>query len=386
MIAFSDLISKKTLADWKQSITNTSSLVGFKVTNWLEGGFSRTMLALFATLYTAGTDIVQLIAASAFLDTAEGAWLKLLAKQVFNVDAIEATYASAVDGLTLTNGSLGLFIFDAGDIVAKNHDTNKTYRNTSGGTLTPGVGHTLKVDLIAEEAGSGSTTSIGTIRELVTTFLGVTCTNEVALFGLDEESPELLRQRCRDSVAAANIGGIKKAYEFYARSAKRSDGSPIGVTRVRAMPPPGDGTLTIYVAGASGAIAGGDVAIVQALFDERVTPYGFSATVLSAANFSVTVPCTIWLPSSLGLTEAEARQAVFDALEAYVQKLPIGGTIISPATGKIYWRALLGVIEKSIDGMLKAQLTSETDTSVSAGQVPIWTGLLANTTVIQVTD
>lgn len=383
MIAFSDLISKKTLQDWKTSILNISTLVGFNVTNWAEGGFSRTMLALFATLYTTSSDVVRLLAASAFLETAEGAWLKFLAKQVFNVDAIEATYASAVDGITLTNTGGGLFIYDPGDVIVSNG--TKTFKSTSGGTLSPGPGTTLKLDLIAEEAGSGSNAGIGTITTMITTSLGVTCTNAVALVGLDEESTDQLRQRCRDSVGARSIGGIKNAYAYYAKSARQTNGTSIGVTRVGPLPPSGDGTLTIYIAGASGAISGPDVAIVQDIFDKRVTPYGLNATAVSASNLSVTVPCTIWFPSSLGLSEADAQKAVLDKLTAYVQSLPIGGIIISPATGKIYWRALLGIVEGAIPGMLKAQLTSEVDISVTNSQVPVWAGVLADTTVMQVT-
>lgn len=384
LIAFSDLISEKTLAQWKQSILNTAQLLSFKVTNWAEGGFTRTMMALFATLYTAGSDVVRLLASSAFLDTAEDAWLKLVAKEVFNVDPIEATFAAADDGLTLTNHGGGRYEIAPRDVIVSNGPKN--YRNTSGGVLNPGPGTSLKLDLVAEEAGSGSTTSVGTITTLVTTLLGVTCSNDVALVGLDEESPDALKQRCRDSVAARSIGGIKHAYEFYAKSATRPDGSSVGVTRVRPTPPAGDGTLTVYIAGASGAIPPADVAIVQQIFDEQVTPYGLNALAVSASNLSYSAPCTIWIPASLGFAAADAQKIVDDALAAYVQTLPISGVIIPPAAGFIFWRATLGVIEGSIDGMLKAQLSSEVDVAVLVNQVPVWTGVPANVTVVQVTE
>jgi len=381
---FSDLISTKTLEEWKRSIVNVAILVGLKTQNWAEGGYTRTLLALFAQLYKTAGDVVRLIAASGFLDTAEGAWLTLLARSVFNVTRIEATFANAAEGITLTNGGGGLYTFEPGDLIVAHSSTGKTYRNTSGGTLSPGIGQTLKLDLEAEEAGTASNAGVGTITVLVSTFLGVTCSNSVALVGLDEEKDEALRQRCRDSLALLALGGIKRAYEFVARSATRLDGSAVGVTRVRVMPAPGDGTVDIFIASASGAVAGPDVTIVQAEFDEKVTPYGFDATAISASNVALTAPCTIWIPSSLGLTTAEARQAVFDALEAYVQTLPIGGVIISPASGKVYWRAVLGIIEGSIPGMLKAVLDNEIDASIADGEVPVWAGDLADTTVEQV--
>ncbi len=384
MIAFSDLLTTKTLTDWKRAIVNASTAVGLKTRNWAEGGYTRTLVALFAQLHASAGDVVRILAASAFLDTAEGAWLTLLAKNVFNVDRIEATFAKAALGITLTNGGGGLFLFDPGDLIVAHAITGKTYRNTSGGTLNPGIGQTLSLDLEAEEAGADSGAIIGAITVLVTTNLGVTCSNGVALVGLNEESDPDLRQRCRDSLAAKALGGIKRAYDFVARSALRDDGSAVGVTRVKVMPPPGDGTLDVYIAGASGTIAVDDVAIVQADFDEMVSPYGLDATAISATGVPIDAPCTIWIPASLRLTETEARTAVLNALETYVEALPIGGVVISPATGQVYWRALLGIVEGSIPGMLKAVLDAETDTAIAAGEVPTWGGILADTIVMQV--
>ncbi len=385
MIFFSDLLSSKTLADWKRLIVNTSTLVGLKTENWAEGGYTRTLVALFAQLYQAAGDVVRLIAASGFLDTAEGDWLTFLAKNVFDVERIKATFAKAPNALTFTNGGGGLYLFDVGDIIVAHNVTGKTYRNTTGGTLSPGIGQTLTLDLEAEEAGADSSAGVNTITVLVTTFLGVTCTNPVALAGLNAESDPDIRQRCRDSLAAKALGGIKRAYDFIARSAVREDGSAIGVTRVKVMPPPGDGTVDVFIASASGEVAAPDVAIVQTDFDEKVTAYGFDATAITATNVSITAPGTIWIPSSLGLNTAAARLLVFNALAAYVGTLPIGGVVISPATGKVYWRALLGIVEGSISGMLKAVLSSEADVSIAVGEVPVWGGVLADITVEQVT-
>jgi uncharacterized phage protein gp47/JayE len=184
------------------------------------------MLALFAVLYTTGGDVVRIIAAAGFLDYAEGAWLELLAWNVFHVEKIKATYASAVLGLKLTNTGGGFYVIEPGDVIVAHATTKKTYRNTTGGTLNPGVGQVLRLDLVADEAGADSNATVGTITDLVTTSLGVTVTNEVALAGLDEESDPALRQRCRDSLATLSVGGIKNAYEYYAKSTVRPDGSP----------------------------------------------------------------------------------------------------------------------------------------------------------------
>lgn len=381
-----ELLTPVPLADWKARIIAVANAVGLETENWSELGYTRTLVALFAQLYTTGGDVVRIMAAGGLLDFAEGRWLTLLAKNVFQpVERIEATYASAVEGIRLTNTGGGLYTFEPRDLVFAHQDTHKTYRNTTGGTLSAGAGSTLFLDLEAEESGSDSSANANKITQLITTELEITVTNPIALVGLDEESDPDLRDRCRASVAALSIGGVKKAYEFYAKSAKSTSGTSLGVTRVRVMPAIGDGNVDVYIAGAGGAITGPNVALVQADFDTKVNPYGFSSTAISATNKSITAPCTIWLPSSLGLSQSAARQKVWDALSAYITTAPIGGVIISPATGKIYWRKLLEVVSGAIPGTLKAQLTSESDISIAVSEVPIWGGDLTDTTVNQVT-
>lgn len=372
------------LASWKAKIEEIAEDVGLETENWADGGFTKTLIAIFARLYTTASDVIRLIAAAGFLDYAEGEWLTLLAKNVFGLDRIEATYAAAVEGIKLTNTGGGLYVLDAGDVIVAHESSEKTYTTTSGGTLSPGVGNILRLDVIADEPGSDSNAAVGTITELITTNLGVTVTNEVSLAGLDAESDEALRQRCRDSLAALSIGGIKKAYEFYAKSAVRDDGTSVGVTRVRVMPAVGDGTLTVYIAGASGAISGPDVAVVQSVFDLQVTPYGLDAIAVSATNKSIDPPSTIWIPSELGLSTGDAQTIVAAALEEYVQTLPIGGVIIPPTAGRVYWRALLGIVSNAIEGTLKAQMFSEADITIADGEVPIWAGASGDVTVNQV--
>jgi uncharacterized phage protein gp47/JayE len=383
-LTLTELLAAVPLADWKARIVSVSARVGLKTTNWADGGFTRTVVALFAQFYAIGGDIVRIIAAGGYLDHAEGNWLTLLAWNGFGVERIQATYASAVGGITLTNTGGGLYVLEPGDLIVAHFTTKKTYRNTTGGTLSPGVGQKLTLDLVAEEAGSDSGATVGAITGLITTNLGVTVSNEVELAGLDEESDVALRQRCRDSRAASSVGGTKRAYEYFAKSAVRANGTSIGVTRVRVMPALGDGTLTVYIAGAGGAITAPDVAIVQAIFDAQVNPHGLDATAVSATNKPIDPPVTVWIPASLGLTTAEAQKAVHDALREYVWSLPIGGTIIPPTGGRVYWRALLAVAAGAIPGTLKAQMASEVDVTVADGEVPVWAGVAADVTVNQV--
>jgi uncharacterized phage protein gp47/JayE len=383
MLSFAQLLTPVPLEDWKRKIIEVASAVGLQTQNWSEGGYTRTLVALFAQLYTTAGDVIRIIAAGGFLDTAEGDWLTWLARNLFNVFRIEATYAAAPNGITLTNNGGGLYVFDPGDLVVAHYDTGKTYRNTTGGTLNPGEGQTLKLDLIAEEAGSSSGALPGLITIMVSTFLGVTCSNDVALSGLDAEEDEALRDRCRDSLAALSIGGPSRAYEYYAKSATYPDGTPVGITRVLVMPATGDGHVDVYIAGPSGAVTAEAVAAVQASFDANVTPYGFSAIAISATNLSIAAGSEIWLPASLSVTTEAAKLIVLTALQDYVQSVPIGGVVIPPSSGQVYASMLLGEVANAIPGTLKAQIFTS-DIIVSTGQVPIWTGSTASVTVHQV--
>lgn len=383
MLSFSQLLTPVPLEDWKRKIIEVANAVGLQTENWSEGGYTRTLVALFAQLYTAAGDVVRIIAAGGFLDTAEGEWLTWLARNLFNVFRIEATYAAAPNGITLTNNGGGLYVFDAGDLVVAHYDTGKTYRNTTGGTLNPGEGQFLKLDLIAEEAGSSSGALPGLITIMVSTFLGVTCSNDVALTGLDAESDEALRERCRESLAALSIGGPSRAYEFYAKSATYPDGTPVGITRVMVMPALGDGQVIVYIAGPSGAVSPEAVAAVQETFDKNVTPYGLDAVAISATNLSISAGSEIWLPASLGVTTEAAKNAVLQALQDYVESVPIGGVVIPPSAGMVYASMLLAEAANAIPGTLRMQIATA-DIIVGAGEVPIWTGSTAAITVHQV--
>jgi hypothetical protein len=79
MLSFAQLLTPVPLEDWKRKIIEVASAVGLQTQNWSEGGYTRTLVALFAQLYTTAGDVIRIIAAGGFLDTAEGDWLTWLA-------------------------------------------------------------------------------------------------------------------------------------------------------------------------------------------------------------------------------------------------------------------------------------------------------------------
>lgn len=86
---------------------------------------------------------------------------------------------------------------------------------TSGGTVNVCSSGVFAADV----AGPGSTSSPGTIEQLVTSLSGVTCTNLESFVGTDWESNLALAERCRLKIQSLSPNGPSGAYAFFAVSA-----------------------------------------------------------------------------------------------------------------------------------------------------------------------
>ncbi len=128
---------------------------------------------------------------------------------------------SATGEVTLANSGGGVYNLGVGDLIITNPTTQKAYRNTDA--LSVGVASsTTTVAIEAVEVGSASTSAPNTITALTTTMLGVTCTNATAVVGVDEETDEDLRVRCREKLSALSPDGPKAAFSYFARVATRA--------------------------------------------------------------------------------------------------------------------------------------------------------------------
>lgn len=360
------LIQPLTKEQVKASIYNLMKATGLPVTSWQEGAVARTIIAVIAAVFAGFTEVMATATRAGFLDLAEGIWLTLLAKYVYDVERIEATFATGE--VTLDNNGGGVFSFDPGDLIVRSPATNKLYTNTATfdlGALEKGK----KVAIRAMEVGAASTSSPGQITAFVTTLLLVTVTNEASLVGLEAELDPALRQRCRDALGALSPNGPRAAYEYWAKTTKRPDGSPVGITRVRIPRAKGDGTVTVYVASGTGPVDPADLALVDEVIQTRVVPVGVTATVLSAVAHPIPVTCDVWIYTSSGMTDGDVQQLVLGRLATYFGVIPIGGFIIPPAVGKVLWRAIAGQIESVSPYIIEAKLTPETDITLTGDEV-----------------
>lgn len=347
---------------------------GTDATTWKAGSPVRTIIAGLSIIVAAFSSLVSLIARSGFLALSTGAWLELVAFYVYGVTKDQGSFATGT--VRFVNGGVGVYGSIAiGALVVKNNTTGKTYRNTA--VVSIGSGATVAAAMQADEIGSASTSAATTIATMVSALAGVTCSNPAALVGSDAEDDATLRLRCAEKLGSLSPNGAPDAYAYVARSSKRLDGSAIGVTRVRTIPD-GLGGLDLYVATATGGVTGtvGNTSTDLGKIDDDVqtqtVPRGITCRSHTAGTVSIAPTYELWIPESYAGTDAQAQALVAAALLAFVSTRPIGGDVISPASGFVYKVALEDVIGSAVSGAVKRSLTVPAgDTAIGATAAPV---------------
>lgn len=371
VLGLASLLIQETKAQIYDKALVLAESLGVPTTSWEPGDPTRSTYHLVSEILSELEGVVARFVASGFLDHAEGEWLTLLAKQVYNVDRIPATYATTA--ATLTNGGGGIYPIAAGELTFRNTATGKTYRNTNPSveTLASGPGTTLTVDVVADEAGTASNAIATEIDALVTGLLGVTVSNAAAATATDEESDASLRDRCRNKLASLSPNGPRGAYEYVATTPDLAGTSE--VTRVRTIPDSDTGDLVMYVAGSSGAITTEALALVEAAILRYATPLTITPTVNNATNITIDVTYQLWLYEAAGVTTDEAETAVAAALAALMLARPIGGDVIGSDTGRIYQSLIESTIRETYPGQAFHVVVSApaADTDLTIGQVGV---------------
>jgi phage-related baseplate assembly protein len=340
-IDLATLLIRETKAEIYAKGLQVATALGLPVTTWHAGDPTRSDYWFIAELQETWETIVTLFIGAGFLDEAEEDWLTLHAEQMYDVARVDATFATC--SVTLTNGGGGSYTIEAGDLTVRNSTTDATFRNTTGGTLSPGPGTTLALDFTADESGAESSSAIGEVDEMVTALLGVTCANTTAAVGIDAQSDDSLREQCRDKLGALSPNGPRDAYSYVAKSYELT--TTAAVTRVRVFDDTDTGDVQIYVAGSSGAITAPELALVEEAIVTYAVPICITPTVSNAANLTVAVTYSLWLYASDSRTVGEVEEAVEAALEQLFAGKAIGGDIISPATtGYLYTSDIIAAI------------------------------------------
>jgi phage-related baseplate assembly protein len=368
-ITFDELMTPIPVETFVQQSLDVAVDVGLPVTAWQELSTARELIYIDSTS-CAVLSAAQIPAVKGgLLDYAEAGWLTLLAEQVYDVDRILASAATGT--MVLTNSGDSPHTIAAGDIRVLNEDSESTYTNTSGGTLS--IGGTLALEFRADVDGTASDVTSASGLSMITTLDGVAVSYGSDMLGQDDELDPALRQRCRDALGRASPNGPAAAYDYFSKSSLRPDGTNVGVTRTRRIE--SNGTVRVYVADADGVITGGDVAYIQSTVDLNCVPTGFTAIIESAATLAV--PLSIALTRAPGTTDeqAEVESRVTAAIAEYFSTIPVGGDDAASFRG-IYISTLITIIRVAAGpGVVNAVVTlPAADVALAVNQVPIIIG------------
>lgn len=380
LFTLAELTSPLTRDEVKSKIYEVLGLVGTRTTSWKPGAVVRTMITAVSIILSSYSELQALIAKSGFLELATGRWLALVAWYVYGVEKYYATFATGA--VTLTNTGGGLHLIDPGDLIVSNPDTGKQYRNTTSFTLNPL--ESIVVDVEAVEAGSASTSAPGTVVNMITPLLGVSVTNEAAIVGTDDEADTALRARCSEKLGSLSPNGPWDAYSYVARNARREDGSLIGITRVRTKKDAGTGTLSVYVATATGTVPGPDLVAVNEAIQRQAVPLAVTANVASATTVAIAVSYRVSMYNTTGLTLDEIEDAIALRLVDFFAGQPIGGNVVSVDVGFLYVSAIEAAIASTFTQIFEVEVTvPNADVELDLNEIPAL-GLVTPIAITQV--
>lgn len=372
--SFETLMTPVTSEEFLASELQIAGQLSLPETAWQPISVGREILYINASMLESQSVALTPIARGGLLDYAEGGWLTLLADQVYEVTRIESSFAT---GQIRLNNSLGTpHTFAAGEVRILNSTTGKTYTSTTGGTLT-GSG-TLVLDYSADEPGTDSNLTSTDSLSLVTAIPGVTAAYVADLIGQDEESDQALRIRCRESNAKASPNGPLDAYNYFAKSTLRPDGSNVGVTRTNVIQ--GNGTITVYVADADGTVITGDVDLVQENLNANCVPTGFTVITASAATKDIAIVMELVQAPSSTAAQSDLEELVTAAIAGYFSTVAVGGDKSLSFQG-VYLSTLITLTrvacgDNVVDVVISAPAA---DVALLANEVPVIDGTISFT-------
>ncbi|MDW8269357.1 MAG: baseplate J/gp47 family protein [Anaerolineae bacterium] len=254
-----------------------------------------------------------------YLELASGDWLDLVAENMYGLARQPAGFCRQTVRLTAQAG-FGPYTIQPGQLWAST-PSGLRFNNTQGGTLAQGG--TLDLEFKAESPGAAYNVAPGTITVFNTPLPGVNIGNlAIAAAGVDEETDDNLRLRCRLRWASLGTGATADAYRYWALSADPT------ITKVRVLDqnPRGQGTVDVIVWG-EGGLGAGAVAAADAYIQQR-KPLTSDVQVYAATPTNIAVTATITLRAGfLAATQAEVTARLSDLQRS----LPIGGTLYRSA-------------------------------------------------------
>jgi hypothetical protein len=183
-------------------------------------------------------------------------------------------------------------------------------------------------------------------------------TEWITTSGRDEETDDELVVRCNAKWATLGYGQNDDWWRYYALNTP-TYGSE--VTRVRVDTDPlGTGTVTITLAGSSGAVSATCLAGVNSYL-QSIKSNTTTLVVQNATNVNFTITTRVWIDADY---QTETPEEVNDAIMAYFGSVEMGGTV--------YRNKLIDAIQWDDDHVLNSALTlPASDTSLGDTEVPV---------------
>ncbi len=308
-------------------------IVGLPVDTWRVGDPTRALYRSQGEHLAALDEVQAQYAAGNFLLSSEGAMKTLRAKDVYNVDREEETFAAPT--VDFENEAGGYYEIDTAGLTVSSSVTGATFHNQSPVIITP-LSTLAEVLFIAEEGGAAGTVGVDEIDTIVSpTLTGVVIIGSAAAIGSDEQSDPGLDEQCLATLGALSPAGPADAYEFVARNSDLT--GVTGITRTQSDGDTADGTVTVYVATATAGVDGPTVTAIQAACDEWAQPQCTDATVVSGA------PETLNFTITLSPTQATAQTALEQAIDAFlIADVSMGGTTAVSAIVAVVHATLAG--------------------------------------------
>lgn len=292
LINVAALLVSDTAARWKQLGLQIANALGLVTSSWRTGDPTMSTFEFVSEALENRDARGAELAKAAWLSQATGDWLTVLASETFGVDRIQASYATP--SITLQNTGGAFYPIAPGDLTFKDSVTQKTYHNTNGDADVGGPLSALTTrtyELTADESGSGSTVGDNDINEMVTTRNGVVIVSSTAAIGLDQQSDDSLKLQCLASLGALSPNGPADAYEFVARNPALTGVQD--VARARAVGDAANGSVSLYIAGASGPVSGDSLGAVQDAIITWATPLCITPTTYFATPITINIVATI---------------------------------------------------------------------------------------------
>ena len=282
------LLLSTTADEFFAGVLDIARNAGLAVDTWRVGDPTRTLFRALASRLADLEDVAVEYAKSHFLSTAEGDWLALRAKDVYNVDKAQQTFAAP--SVTFDNAGGGLYELVDGELIVRSSATGATYALQGLLTIDP-LTSGIPGTFVAQIGGSAGTVTANQIDEIVSpTLTGVTIASSTAAVGADAQSDPGLREDCLATLGALSPDGPADAYEYVARSEALT--GVAGIVRAKSFGDTTDGTVTVYIATAAAGVSGGVVTAVQAAVDTWAQPLCTLATVASGTPEAIDVTST----------------------------------------------------------------------------------------------